>query len=441
MMRSRIAVVVGAISILLSGALPAAAQESSRSAADCSLTSTGMVPLTDLGSGTYLGEEGGLYPGGVNTVPADHAALGLWHAAQIEPRDTAGNPDPAGSIVVLSIGVSNTRSEFGMLRRRVGDSADTDVLLVNGAQPGEDISQWQSADSHTWTEIEGALAQNEVSAAQVQAVWVKLPDIVEPRTEIPPFPENASIYRDQLAVVVQNAMDRFPNLRVAYLSTRIYAGYNTSGRPSPEPLAYQNGFGAKWLIADQIEGDMSLNADPRRGPIESPWLAWGPYMWADGTTPRSDGLVWECTDLQDDGIHPSQTGAVKVADMLLEHFGSDPTSAPWFSPDAEAIGDVSLPPPAEMPVTTLAPTTTTTVEPAEIESTTTVTSAPASERPGAPNRADREEERLARRADNAEERSNTGILVGTALALLAVLAVGAIVGRQRRKADVESPDE
>ena len=31
--------------------------------------STGLIPLCDLGKGTYKGEEGGLYPGGGNTPP------------------------------------------------------------------------------------------------------------------------------------------------------------------------------------------------------------------------------------------------------------------------------------------------------------------------------------------------------------------------------------
>ena len=39
--------------------------------------STGLVPLPDLGAGSYKGEEGGLYPGGVNSVPKAHLEAGL----------------------------------------------------------------------------------------------------------------------------------------------------------------------------------------------------------------------------------------------------------------------------------------------------------------------------------------------------------------------------
>ncbi|MGH3748867.1 MAG: hypothetical protein ACRDT8_15880, partial [Micromonosporaceae bacterium] len=50
---------------------PASAQ-----AADCTRTHTGRVPLVDLGAGSYQGEQGGLYPGGVNVRPAAHDTAG-----------------------------------------------------------------------------------------------------------------------------------------------------------------------------------------------------------------------------------------------------------------------------------------------------------------------------------------------------------------------------
>ncbi len=419
MKNSRVAALLAIVLAILAVATPAAAQEAPRSGADCSVTSVGSVPLVDLGDGDYQGENGGLYPDGSALPPADHAALGLWHASQIEPRDAAGNPDPNGTIVLLSIGVSNTRSEFGMFIRRAGDAVSGDVTLINGSQPGEDIAKWQDIEGFTWRNVDGALAQNGVTPEQVQAAWIKLPDIVQSVDAIEPFPSNALTYRDQLEVVVQNANDLYPNLQVAYLSSRIYAGYNTSGRPSPEPLAYENGFGVKWLIEDQIGGDLALNSDPRRGEVESPWLAWGPYLWADGTTPRSDGLLWECGDLQDDGIHPSQSGAVKVADMLTNHFTTDPTAAPWFSTSGEPIGQVEPPPPAGVAETTT--TTTTTTEVPDETTTTTSTTVVESQRPGPPDREAREAEREARLAEEAERGSDIGVLVTTAGALALIL--------------------
>jgi hypothetical protein len=40
--------------------------------------------------------------------------------------------------------------------------------------------------------------------------------------------------------------------------------------------------------------------------------------------------VWTCADVAEDGIHPSASGRLKVARLLLAFFTSDPTARPWF---------------------------------------------------------------------------------------------------------------
>ena len=47
-------------------------------------------------------------------------------------------------------------------------------------------------------------------------------------------------------------------MKVAYLSSRLYGKYATNGL-FPEPVAYEDGFGIKWLIEDQINGDPALS--------------------------------------------------------------------------------------------------------------------------------------------------------------------------------------
>ena len=65
---------------------------------------------------------------------------------------------------------------------------------------------------------------------------------------------------------------------------------------------------------------------------DSPVVLWGPYLWADGTTPRkSDQLVWTRDDLAKDGTHPSESGKDKVARMLLAFFKTDPLAKVWFT--------------------------------------------------------------------------------------------------------------
>jgi len=73
--------------------------------------------------------------------------------------------------------------------------------------------------------------------------------------------------------------------------------------------------------------------DPRAGdlgPAAAPWIAWGPYLWANGMEPRSDGLVWRREDFHTDGIHLFPSGQGKVAIMLLNSFKAAPEARCWF---------------------------------------------------------------------------------------------------------------
>src|SRR5262249_38283405 len=115
---------------------------------------------------------------------------------------------------------------------------------------------------------------------------------------------------------------KFPQLKLVYVSSRAYGGYSKTDL-SPEPMAYESAFAVKWLIEERINNPENLR----------PWVSWGPYLWADGLTPRSDGLIWERSDFEPDGVHPSAQGALKVAMMLFDFFQNDPAATPWFFAD------------------------------------------------------------------------------------------------------------
>jgi hypothetical protein len=305
----------------------------------------GQIALTDLGSGSYLGQQGGLYPGGSNAVPATHLAVGMGRASQVQPRNSAGALDPAGKIVLLGVGVSNTSIDFGAFQEVAGTDPRVapDVVLVDGGVGGHPIDTWLDPADEPWAVVESRLQAAEATDAQVQVAWVMLPD----RNLTPlAFPAEQESYRSKLETVLRNLKARFPNLVLAYLSSHSYTGYGVE-HPNIEPVGYQHGFGVKWTIQDQIAGVGNLNSNPNAGPVVAPWLAWGPYPWANGLGPdeqaggqpgRADGLEWVCGDFADDGIHPSASGRAKVAAMLLQHFTSDPTACSWFLADGVACG-------------------------------------------------------------------------------------------------------
>ena len=133
-----------------------------------------------------------------------------------------------------------------------------------------------------------------------------------------------------MVVILNKLKERFPNLRIAYLSSRIYGGYARTPL-NPEPYAYESAFVVRWLIQDQIKGKPSLNHDPEKGAVKSPLLLWGPYLWADGEMGRKiDDFVWKPEDFGPDGTHPSDSGRRKVAEQLLDFVKTDPTAKMWF---------------------------------------------------------------------------------------------------------------
>ena len=209
------------------------------------------------------------------------------------------------------------------------------LVIVNGAAEGQDAPAWTSATSPSYERIKvGRLAPLGLSENQVQAVWVKLED-QKPELSLPD--DSADAYRllTNLGQVMRSLRARYPYLRIVFISSRSYGGYGTTDL-NPEPFAYESGFSVKWLIESQIDEMRGKPANPRVGTLDyakkaAPIIVWGPYLWADGTTPRSDGVLWNRVDFEEDGTHPSQMGESKVAGMLLDFFKNSPYSKCWFA--------------------------------------------------------------------------------------------------------------
>lgn len=294
---------------------------------DCSLSSFGLIPLLDMSADQdYHGQEGGLYGNGENEPPAAHQRVARQESTFIMPRDPEGNPSPEGIIGLVAIGMSNARMEFDRFERIAGEMKSDAVVLVNGAQPAKLASNWAEPDPNDdpWAALIGAVDRAGLTPEQVQVVWLKDTN-AGPRPGRDDFPVYAEALRDDLGVMVKRVKTLFPNVGVLYFSSRIYAGYSLIPL-SPEPFAYEDGFAVRWLILDQIEGGGVSGVTYENAPV----LLWGPYLWADGATPRSDGLAWLCEDLLSDGVHPESSGRQKVAEMLLNFFSTDPLTSAWF---------------------------------------------------------------------------------------------------------------
>jgi len=278
-----------------------------------------LIPLTDLGSARYLGFAGGLYPNGKNSRPSAYEHAGVALGATVQPVDRDGKPSTSGKIVMISIGMSNTSHEFSQFIQLAEADArkNPSLVMIDAAQNGAAATQIAVPLGDYWIDVDRQLQRCEVSTAQVQVVWLKTALAHELRG----FPETARLLQRTLRSIIGILRTRFPQLKLVYVSSRSYGGYSESNL-SPEPSAYESAFAVKWLIEERINDPSSERS--------MPWVSWGPYLWADGLTPRSDGLIWERSDFEPDGVHTSAQGALKVATKLFEFFESDPTAQHWF---------------------------------------------------------------------------------------------------------------
>lgn len=296
--------------------------------------SIGVKPLTELGNEKYKGESGGLYGNGSNEPPAALQAAAKQAIAKIQPLDAAGNPSASGKIGLVSIGMSNTTQEFSAFKKLAdGDSKKSyKVVVVDLAQGGRIPMTWNDPASEigqqVWGTVDQRLKRADVTNEQVQVAWVK--QALAQQAQFGEFPAHAKKLENDLITSLQVVKRRFPNLQLAFLSSRIYGGYATTAL-NPEPYAFEGAFSMRWIIDDQLKGDPRLNWDAARGEVKAPVVLWGPYLWGDGTSPRKDGLVWNRDDLRDnDGTHPSPSGQLKVAEMLLTFFHSSPYAKSWY---------------------------------------------------------------------------------------------------------------
>lgn len=311
---------------------PAPASTPASASAEGGKTSTGLVPLCDMtADDRYHGEDGGLYGKGSNTPPEAHLKAAMDLAGKIQPLDAEGKPSANGKIVFLTHGMSNTTMESqAFLKLANADPRKNPaLLLVDGAQGGIDSRKWV-ADNHTrrdtspWDTLDKRVKAAGATPQQVQVVWMKHA-IARPQP-YGEFPKHAMQLKDDTAELARLLKQRFPNLKLAYLTSRTYAGYASTAL-NPEPFAYEGAFAIRWLIQDQIKGVDGVSYAAGKTPL----FLWGPYIWADGEKGRKAGdVTYARADFRDDGTHPSDPGRQKIAGQLLKFFTTEPTAAGWF---------------------------------------------------------------------------------------------------------------
>ena len=252
------------------------------------------VPLTDTATGV------GLYTHG-NKMPEAHRSA----APALEPID--------GVIGFAAIGMSNGLQEWAAFTSRAhehGALADG-TILANGAVRYRTMSEWNDPRNRSWEHAIDRIATAGIGPQHVQVVWMKMGSKLHELGFIPTR-RRVDMERAWLENILAEAVVQLPNLRRVYVSSRIFVGYARSTNHQEPATGFDNGLAVKAVVGDSVAG---------RIPV---WVAWGPYLWANGAKPREDGLAWLRDDFEDDGLHPSQKGARKVGSLLFDFFSTEP---------------------------------------------------------------------------------------------------------------------
>ena len=325
------------------------------------------TPLTDFAPGEkYLGVFYGHLYANSNNLPAgsQHDLDGRSFAAKVKPLDASGGFDPAdGKIVVVGLGMSNwtlelcvavqvsqltippcTAGSFFKSARANPAVNNSSIVFIDCAAWSQVAPNWVDDSHGLYSRCSSILGANHVTQKQVQVILWKDVNTIDPIVSLSPTTKCSSVavisaatpdackYEHNVAKVARFVKAEYPNVQLMFLHSRIYTGYATN-LLNPEPYAYENGFATKWLIQAQIDQIQSGHVNTNTRDLSytaAPWLAWGPYFWADGPNPRSDGLTWTQDDFSvADGTHPSQLGVEKVSRMML-HFYLNSRYSAWF---------------------------------------------------------------------------------------------------------------
>lgn len=305
----------------------------------CENDTTGLKSLIDLKFGYYLGYQGGLYPGGFNSMPFSHYSAGMNASRKVLPRDINGNVDWIdGKVVMISMGASTAGNAFNHFK----SIANADPLvngclkLVNCTVGSKGLETMYDTTEMAWyweDDIIPDLDSASVTAKQVQVIWIMATSRIDTLLYWPFQPRAvADRYETLMGVLIA----KFPNLQMVFMSGFPYGDYADPTKEFygmiKEPSSYWNNWSVKWLIERQINNDPDLKfTEPAR---HSAWIGWGPHLWADGLRANAtDGLLWNCmVDFKPDGggYHLSNEGKEKEGELLLDFFLESPLSGNWF---------------------------------------------------------------------------------------------------------------
>lgn len=292
------------------------------------LSDTLDIPINDLATGTFMGNVGGLYPGGAN-VPSGKYAKDLQNfALSITKLDTSGLPSADGKILFISVGGSTGGHNMTELKKLSQNNPLVNPYLTllncNNGYGSASLNSLMNANDAYWYHVRQIINGSGSGFKQVQVVYLETED----STSLQSFPERGQLVKQEIEASARVIKVKFPNAKLLYLLARPRT-FGDLAIPNREPNPYYFGWGCKWAVEDQING-VSGTAYKGSRP-KAPLITWGWYQWADGSsTPRQDGFTWQVTDTKD-GLHASKAGQDTLATRFQNFLLTDKYASIWYA--------------------------------------------------------------------------------------------------------------
>jgi hypothetical protein len=292
------------------------------------LDTAGDIPLNDLGTGTFRGFIGGLYPDGINVASGSYASDLDSVCKTIMPIDTFGNPSPTGKVVFISLGGSTGGHNMRDLKTKTAGNPLTNPNLLllncdNGRRSATLNSQMNPLDPY-WNHVAQILNGGAHSSfRQVQVVYVETDDST--KNDIT-FPNRPLLSKQDLEACFRVYKQKFPDIKIVYLEarTRTFGNQILFNR---EPAPYYFGWACKWAIEDQING---VPGTEYKGPnAVSPLITWAFYEWSDSLPRATDSFYWRFSETKD-GLHASDTGEDTLSTRFQNFLLTDKHASLWF---------------------------------------------------------------------------------------------------------------
>ena len=122
--------------------------------------------------------------------------------------------------------------------------------------------------SKVWETADQRITPAGATPQQVQAIWLKQAEATP--AQLGEFPKHAQVLTENEITILNLAQQRYPNLRIAYLSSRIYGGYAGTNMLNPEPYAYEGAFAVRDVILGPDQRRSPSQRRPRQGSGQSP---------------------------------------------------------------------------------------------------------------------------------------------------------------------------